>query len=283
MSEKENIAALAALAHPGRMAVFRLLARRTPDTVSAGELNEALSLKPSTLSVYLGILTRAGLIQQTRRGRSLHYSIDLALTGSLIEYLVTDCCRGRPELLTSLISQPRPDEITGSQKIFNVLFVCTGNSTRSIFAEAILKAEGGGKFRAFSAGTRPRATLKPLASEVLRAKGHEISQFYPKSYDAFYEVSAPRMDFVFTVCDRAANEECPPLLGQPVTAHWGMTDPSRTEGTEAERALAFKQCYATMERRLKAFTSLPFSSLSKISLQQELDFIGQTPEKVGVV
>lgn len=105
MSEKANIAALTALAHPGRMAVFRLLARRTPDTVSAGELTEALSLKPSTLSVYLGILTRAGLIQQTRLGRSLHYSIDLALTGALIEYLVNDCCRGRPELFVSLMSQ----------------------------------------------------------------------------------------------------------------------------------------------------------------------------------
>lgn len=283
MSEKANIAALAALAHPGRMAVFRLLARRTPDTVSAGELTEALALKPSTLSVYLGILTRAGLIQQTRRGRSLHYSIDLALTGSLVEYLVNDCCRGRPELLTSLRSQAQPVETTSPEKIYNVLFVCTGNSTRSIFAEAILKTQGREKFRAFSAGTRPREALKPLTCEVLQARGHDLTEFYPKSYNAFYEVSAPRMDFVFTVCDRAANEECPPLLGQPVTAHWGMTDPSKTEGTSTERALAFKQCYASMERRLKAFTSLPFSSLSQISLQRELDFIGQTPEKLDAV
>lgn len=283
MNDKANIAALAALAHPGRMAVFRLLARRTPDTVSAGELTKALSMKPSTLSVYLGILTRAGLIQQTRRGRSLLYGIDLALTGSLVDYLVNDCCRGRPELLTALLSQREQDGAASDQKVFNVLFVCTGNSTRSIFAEAILKAEGGTQFRAFSAGTRPRAALKPFTEEVLRAKGHEMSQFYPKSYDAFYEVSAPRMDFVLTVCDRAANEECPPLLGRPVTAHWGMADPSKADGTEAERAVAFKQCYATMERRLKAFTSLPFSSLSQISLQRELDFIGQTPEKMDAV
>ncbi|MFU1478616.1 helix-turn-helix domain-containing protein [Roseovarius sp. C7] len=280
MSEKANIAALTALAHPGRMAVFRLLARRTPDTVSAGELTEALSLKPSTLSVYLGILTRAGLIQQTRRGRSLHYSIDLTLTGSLIEYLVNDCCRGRPELLAGLLSPRQQDD---PQKIFNVLFVCTGNSTRSIFAEAILKTIGEGRFRGFSAGTQPRATITPLTEEILRANGHDVSQFHPKSYHVFYELSAPRIDFVFTVCDRAANEECPPLLGQPVTAHWGMVDPSKTEGTEAERVLAFKQCYATIERRLKAFTSLPFSSLSEISLQRELDFIGQTPEKVDAV
>ncbi|WP_417269667.1 MULTISPECIES: helix-turn-helix domain-containing protein [Alphaproteobacteria] len=281
MNQHPNIAALAALAHSGRMSVFRLLARRSPDTVSAGELSEALNLKSSTLSVYLGILTRAGLIQQTRHGRSLRYTIDLTLTGALIEYLVNDCCRGRPELLASFMPQNQIDVASDQNKIFNVLFVCTGNSTRSIFAEAILNTIGEGRFRAFSAGTKPRDALTPFAARVLGAKGHDVSRFYPKSYDAFYAVSAPRMDFVFTVCDRAANEECPPLIGRPVTAHWGMVDPNKTEGSEAERALAFEQCYGTMERRLKAFTSLPFSSLSLISLQQELDFIGQTPEKIS--
>ena len=283
MNKNANIAALSALAHSGRMAVFRLLARRMPDTVSAGEMTEALSVNASTLSVYLGILTRAGLIQQTRRGRSMHYGIDLAMTGSLIEYLVNDCCRGRPELVAGL-SSPHHQSGTGSDnRVFNVLFVCTGNSTRSIFAEAILNSEGGERFRAFSAGTRPSASLKPLAEEVLRLNGHDASLYYPKSYDAFNEASAPRMDFVFTVCDRAANEECPPLMGQPVTAHWGMTDPSKTEGAAAERALAFKQCFATMERRLKAFTSLPFSSLSQLSLQRELDYIGKMPDRVNSI
>ncbi|MBT0958406.1 helix-turn-helix domain-containing protein [Alphaproteobacteria bacterium KMM 3653] len=281
MSEKTNIAALSALAHPGRMAVFRLLARRMPDTVSAGEMTEALALKPSTLSVYLGILTRAGLIQQTRHGRSLRYGIDLALTGSLIEYLVNDCCRGRPELVAGLSSPSHQSGVESENRVFNVLFVCTGNSTRSVFAEAILNSEGGKRFRAFSAGTRPNAALKPLAEEVLRLNGHDASLYYPKSYDGFYEPSAPRMDFVFTVCDRAANEECPPLMGQPVTAHWGMADPSKTEGSDAERALAFKQCFATMERRLKAFSSLAFTSLSRISLQRELDYIGKMPEQAG--
>ncbi len=260
------------------MSVFRLLARRTPDTVPAGEMTAALDLKPSTLSVYLGILTRAGLIQQTRRGRSLHYGIDLALTASLIEYLVNDCCRGRPELLTALLSEGQKDIPATRSKTFNVLFVCTGNSTRSIFAEAILKAEGGDRFQAFSCGTNPRETLKPMAVEVLLSKGHDAAQFHPKGLDIFHDGTAPRMDFVFTVCDHAANEECPPLSGQPVTAHWGMPDPSRTTGGEAERALAFLQAYATMERRLKAFVSLPFASLSRISLQRELDDIGQVLE-----
>lgn len=283
MNEHTNIAALSALAHPGRMAVFRLLARRMPDTVSAGEITEALSLKPSTLSVYLGILARAGLIKQTRHGRSLHYCIDLTLTASLVEYFVNDCCRGRPELVAGLTSSRDFSSAANDQTVFNVLFVCSGNSTRSIFAEAILNAESGKRFRAFSAGTRPRAALKPLSEEVLRLNGHDASQFYPKSYEAFCEASAPRMDFVFTVCDRAANEECPPLIGQPVTAHWGMADPSKTEGTAAERALAFKQCFASMERRLKAFTSLPLSSFSQISLQRELDYIGKMPERINAI
>ncbi len=196
---------------------------------------------------------------------------------------MNDCCRGRPELVSGLSSSGNHSDFSRDDKVFNVLFVCTGNSTRSIFAEAILNSEGGKRFRAFSAGTRPSASLKPLAEEVLRLNGHDVSRYYPKSYHAFYEASAPRMDFVFTVCDRAANEECPPLIGQPVTAHWGMADPGKTEGTAAERALAFKLCFATMERRLKAFSSLPLSSLSQISLQRELDYIGKMPELVNSV
>jgi protein-tyrosine-phosphatase/DNA-binding transcriptional ArsR family regulator len=209
------------------MSVFRLLARRTPAPLSAGELSDALNLKPSTLSVYLGILTRARLIQQTRHGRSLHYAVDLALTSTLVEYLVHDCCRGRPELLASLMPQSYTDAASTQNKIFNVLFVCAGNSTRSIFAEAILNTMREGQFRAFSAGTKPRDALQPLAAGVLRAKGHDITQCYPKSYDAFFATPALRVDFVSTVCNRAANEEFPPLLGRPVTAHWARSTPAR--------------------------------------------------------
>lgn len=275
MNEQANITALAALAHPGRMSVFRLLARRLPDTVPAGELVEALGLKPSTLSVYVGILTRAGLIRQTRHGRSIHYGIDLAPTASLVEYLVNDCCRGRPELLAALLSQQDPTQPRPEGKRFNVLFVCSGNSARSIFAEAILNAEGGTRFVAYSAGTKPRRQLNPYSVEVLRAHGHDVDRFYPKDVQGFFEPGAPKMDFVFTVCDRAANEECPPFLGQPVTAHWGMPEPGRTQGTPAECARAFEDCYATMHRRLAEFMALPFTSLSRLSLQHELDQIGR--------
>lgn len=275
MREDRHTETLTALGHPGRMAVFRLLARRAPDTVSAGELVQALGLKPSTLSVYVAILTRSGLVRQERDGRFLRYGINLENVGTLVEFLVNDCCRGRPELVANLPpgdafeAAPQPD------RIFNVLFVCTGNSTRSIFAEAILEADGGGRFRAFSAGTSPYPELSRHTLEVLQANGHDASHLQPKNLDRFHELTAPKMDFVFTVCDRAANEECPPLPGQPVSAHWGMSDPVKVEGTPSEKALAFQEAYRMLKARLEAFMALPISTLSRLSLQRELDEIGR--------
>ncbi len=219
MESKLDTAALTALGHEGRLAVFRLLARRAPDWVPAGELANALGLKQNTLSVYVAILTRAGLLRQRRAGRSILYRVDFARTGALVDFLVNDCCRGRPELCEPLASHAlrRLDEGAGqmSDRVFNVLFICTGNSARSIFAEAILAREGGAKFRAFSAGTRPGSGLNPNAVAVLEHLGHDISGLRAKHVSEFQGPDAPRMDFVFTVCDRAANEECPSWPGQP--------------------------------------------------------------------
>lgn len=279
MESKLDTAALTALGHAGRLAVFRLLARRAPDWVPAGELANALGLKQNTLSVYVAILTRAGLLRQRREGRSILYSIDFARTGALIDFLLNDCCRGRPELCEPLAAHAlrRLDEGAGqmSDRVFNVLFICTGNSARSIFAEAILAREGGARFRAFSAGTRPRSELNPHAIAVLRHLGHDISGLRAKHVSEFQGADAPRMDFVFTVCDRAANEECPPWPGQPISAHWGMPDPVKVEGTEAEKSLAFMEAYRTLRHRLSAFVALPVASLDRISLQRRLDAIGR--------
>lgn len=274
----DELEALDALGQPGRMSVFRLLARRAPDAVSAGELAQALGLKPSTLSVYVGILLRAGLIRSTREGRSIRYAIELDRVGALVDYLVNDCCRGRPELFSGLaqdVAAPWRSDASSQARPFNVLFVCTRNSARSIFAEAILRAAGSGRFSAFSAGTDPQAEINGVAAEILLAKGHDISTLKPKNISVFHDVSAPKMDFVFTVCDQAANEECPPLLGQPVSAHWGMVDPVKAEGSIAERSLAFHQAYQMLQRRLEAFMALPLSSLTRLSLQHALDRIGQ--------
>ncbi|SDW05178.1 Protein-tyrosine-phosphatase [Albimonas donghaensis] len=276
MNLETTLEGLGALAHAGRMSVFRLLARRAPETVSAGDLARALDLKASTLSVYLSILTRAGLVRQERAGRFIRYGIDLDNLGQLVEHLVNDCGRGRPEILANLVGEaPRPTGLP-AEDVCNVLFVCTGNSARSIFAEALLEQLGGGRFRAFSAGTSPYPALNPFTEEVLRAEGHDVSKYRPKPVDMFYEPNAPKMDFVFTVCDHAANEECPPLPGQPVSAHWGMADPVRLVGSVAEQALAFRQTYGGLQRRLEAFVALPFTRLNRLSLQRKLDAIGRS-------
>ena len=279
MDSQSSLAALTALGHEGRLAVFRLLARRAPDWVPAGELASALGLKQNTLSVYVAILTRAGLLRQRRQGRSILYSIDFVRTGALIDFLVSDCCRGRPELCEPLAAHAlrRLDQGSDrmSDRVFNVLFICTGNSARSIFAEAILAREGAGKFRAFSAGTRPNSELNPHAITVLQSLGHDVSALRSKNISEFQQPDAPRMDFVFTVCDRAANEECPSWPGQPISAHWGMPDPVKAQGTEAEKAFAFMEAYRTLRHRISAFVALPVASLDRISLQRRVDAIGR--------
>ncbi|MEL6480604.1 MAG: metalloregulator ArsR/SmtB family transcription factor [Pseudomonadota bacterium] len=270
--------AFTALGHPGRLAVFRLLARRAPDGVRPSEIAEALGFKPNTLSVHVTTLARAGLVRAERRGKSVFYRIDLESTGALITFLVEDCCRGRPELCEPLAAHAlKRLERTNpmSDRLYNVLFICTGNSARSIFAEAILAKEGAGKFRAFSAGTRPFSELNPHAIEVLEKLGHDVSVLRSKNIAEFQGPDAPELDFVFTVCDRAANEECPPWPGQPVSAHWGMPDPVKADGTESERGLAFLEAYRTLKHRLTGFLALPVAELDRISLQKRLDEIGR--------
>jgi protein-tyrosine-phosphatase len=155
-----------------------------------------------------------------------------------------------------------------------VLFICSGNSARSIFAEVLLRDLGQGKFQAFSAGTRPNTELNLFALDVLRRNGHDITGLRSKHVSEFQTPGAPVMDFVFTVCDTAAMEECPPWPGQPITGHWGMPDPVKAVGTDAERALVFAQTYAALRRRIMAFVALPFESLSQLSLQSHVDAIG---------
>ena len=159
---------------------------------------------------------------------------------------------------------------------YNVLFICTGNSARSIFAEAILRKEAGDRFNVYSAGTRPQSSLNPFALDVLRQKGHDIAVLRAKNVAEFQGPDAPGFDFVFTVCNQAANEDCPAWTGQPVSAHWGMPDPVKAEGTEAQKSLAFQQAYGALQNRIRAFAALPIASLDRISLQKAVDAIAQT-------
>jgi protein-tyrosine-phosphatase len=160
---------------------------------------------------------------------------------------------------------------------YNVLFLCTGNSARSIMAEALLRHRGGERFRGFSAGTHPKGAVHPLALEVLRRNRVSTDNLRSKSLDEFVLPDAPLIDFVFTVCDQAAREVCPIWPGQPMTAHWGIQDPAHVEGPDRERERAFSRTFRELDERLKIFTSLRFEALDRVSLQQQLDAIGGAP------
>ena len=162
-----------------------------------------------------------------------------------------------------------------SDHVFNVLFLCTGNSARSILAEAVMNQIGAGRFRGYSAGSRPTGAPNPFALDLLRREGIDTGFARSKSWDEFEGAGAPKMDFVFTVCDSAAAEECPYWPGAPMTAHWGLPDPAAVEGSDAEKALAFAETYRALTRRIQAFTALPLASLDKIALQSRLKDIGE--------
>ena len=158
---------------------------------------------------------------------------------------------------------------------FNVLFLCTGNSARSILAEAILGKLGAGRFHACSAGSQPKGQVNPHTLQLLQSLGYDTSNFRSKSWSEFTGPDAPVLDFVFTVCDNAAGESCPVWPGQPMTAHWGVPDPAEVKGTPAEIALAFKDAYRMLHHRIGIFTALPIRSLDQLSLQQRLKEIGR--------
>jgi arsenate reductase len=162
---------------------------------------------------------------------------------------------------------------------FNVLFLCTGNSARSILAESIVNHSkswrlGGDRFKGFSAGSHPKGTVHPYALDQLASLGYPTANMHSKTWDVFAVAGAPTMDFVFTVCDDAAGEACPVWPGQPITAHWGIPDPAGVEGSEIEKRAAFRAAFAALENRIRLFVSLPFDSLDRMAVQQRLDAIG---------
>ena len=163
-----------------------------------------------------------------------------------------------------------------NERPFNVLFLCTGNSARSILAEQLINYWGGGKFRGFSAGSHPRGAVHPIALELLKHMKMPTEGLRSKSWNEFAKPGAPSLDFVFTVCDNAAGEVCPYWPGQPMTAHWGVEDPAAAEGSEIEKWFAFRKTFKELENRIKIFTSLPIRSLDRIKLQERLDAIGRS-------
>ena len=168
-------------------------------------------------------------------------------------------------------------------RTYRVLFLCTGNSARSILAESLLNYNSDGRFAAYSAGSHPRGEVHPYALELLLSCGHDTKNLRSKSWDEFEEAGAPMMDFVFTVCDSAANEPCPVWPGGPVTAHWGLADPAGVRGTETERREAFERTYGLLKERVAAFLALPFDSLDSMELRARLEGIGRRGSGTDVV
>jgi arsenate reductase len=164
-------------------------------------------------------------------------------------------------------------------KIYNALFLCTGNSARSIMAEKLLEHWGRGRFRAFSAGSHPSGKVNPFAIELLQSKGFSTEGLRSKSWDEFAQPGAPQLDFVFTVCDNAAGEVCPYWPGQPMTAHWGVEDPAAVEGSDEDKRRAFRRIASYLENRIKIFTSLRLESLDKLGIKKEIDAIGKTQDE----
>ncbi|WP_297489176.1 arsenate reductase ArsC [Acidocella sp.] len=164
---------------------------------------------------------------------------------------------------------------------FNVLFLCTGNTARSIMAEAILAKDGAGHFRAFSAGSHPKGMVNPFALKTLESFGYPIAGLRSKAWDEFAVPGAPKMDFVFTVCDNAAGEMCPVWPGQPMTAHWGIEDPAAVERSDMQKEAAFVQAFRYLKNRISVFTSLPLRSIGQMALGTKLHAIGQMPGTTG--
>lgn len=264
MDSEQAALGFTALGQTTRLDLLRLLLGRGPTGLAAGDIAAALAVAPSTLSFHLRALEQAGLIRPTRQGRSLVYAAQVAALRELLAF-VADACGDLATLLP-----PPPKEFP--MPAFNVLFLCSRNSARSVMAEAILSKLGEGRFRAFSAGSEPSSEgPMPEVVSQLRALGHDVSALSSKSWNLFMEPRAPRMDFIITLCDILAGQTCPDFGETVITAAWPLPDPAKFTGNAAERATLLNELYGGLHRRIGAFTSLPIAALDRIALKARLD------------
>ena len=270
--------AFAALGQETRLDLLRVLLAAGPSGLAAGDIAARLGVPPSTLSFHLRALDQAGLIAATRQGRSLIYAVQIDRLRALLAFLADACCDGQPTRcgdLHRLFDTPR-ETARMTPATFNVLFLCTRNSARSLMAEAILDSLARGRFRAFSAGSDPLPTGPlPAVLAQLRALGHDVSGLRSKSWDEFTGPGAPRMDFVIALCDTLNLQACPDFEGTHVTAAWPLPDPAKFGGSETERATLLNELYAALHRRLSIFTNLPFDALDRMALKARLDELAQ--------
>ena len=284
MDATQTVKALGSLAHEVRLAVFRMLVQAGPNGLKPSFIANELGLAAPPLSFHLKDLTNSGLIVARPDGRNIHYSANFDAMNELVGYLTENCCDGQtcgvggvgPNRIGFSVQSITQRKTLMTEKIFNVLFLCTGNSARSILAEVQLNTLGKGKFKAYSAGSHPNGTVNPFAIEFLSNNGFPTEGLRSKSWDEFAQADAVVMDYVITVCDQAAGEQCPFWPGQPMSAHWGVFDPAAVEGTDDQKRRAFRDTAAIMRRRIELFVALPAASLDRMSLKTKLDEIGKT-------
>lgn len=268
----------AALSQETRLQLMRLLATRGASGMAAGDLAAALRQAPSTLSFHLSALEQAGLLQSTRQGRHVIYAVRFAGLRALFSFLTETCCAGRPDLCGDL-ARLLPEETLEDESMtpaFNVLFLCTHNSARSLMAQAVLNQIGRGKFNAYSAGSEPARAPMAEVIEKLKTLGHDVSDLRCKSWNEFAGPNAPRMDFVITLCDTLQGQHCPDFGEKPVTAAWPLPDPAKFSGTAIERATMINELYGMIRRRLEIFINLPYASLDRMALKKRLDELGDS-------
>ena len=280
MNEAAAIEGLASLAQPTRLAAIRHLLAAHPAAVPAGEIARICDAPHNTMSTHLGVLANAGLVHAERAGRMVNYRADLAQFRRVLTYLAGDCCGGRVDLCGDIARLiPKSDTSVGESLMapaFNVLFLCTRNSARSIMAESILDRLGHGRFNAYSAGADPAREPMPQVLDRLRALGHDVARLRCKSWNEFTGPDAPRMDFVIALCDSPKGQICPDLGDKYVNAAWPLPDPAAFKGSPTERVTLLNELYAMVRRRIELFVSLPLVELNKIALKKRLDEIGDT-------
>jgi protein-tyrosine-phosphatase/DNA-binding transcriptional ArsR family regulator len=264
-----------ALAQQTRLSVLKLLIEAGPNGLPAGEIGGRIGVPLSTISFHLSALERAGLIRPTRQSRQIIYAVDISALRELIGFLTDTCCDGQPELCGDLanpfsLGDKPPRLMTPA---FNVLFLCTRNSGRSIMAEAILTKLGGGKFNVYSAGSDPAKAPIPQVIEKLRSLDHDVSALRSKSWNEFTGDLAPQMDFVIALCDTLEGQICPDFGEKAVTASWPLPDPAKFNGTPAECETLLNELYASLSRRIDIFTNLPFTTLDRMAVRARLDQI----------
>ncbi len=277
LTAAEAAAIFDALSQVTRLEAFRLLSRYHPFGLAAGDISRLLAVPHNTLSTHLAVLQSAGLVRSRRDGRTVIFVCNPTRYETAEAFL----SQGQPKRrqrspFSTLNTYPikRPDDDM-TDKPHNILILCTGNSARSILAEAIINREGQGRFRAYSAGSQPSGRPNPLALELLSGLGYDTSGVRSKSWSEFVCADAPKMDVIITACDGAAGESCPHWPGHPLVAHWGIPDPADVAGTPEQKRAAFQDAYRQLMNRTTALVTLPIDNLSLSELKARIAGIGR--------